>query len=125
MLEIEVRKYILEDEKIKGIIGNRIYPDAIPENAPFPAIAYNEITAPSHHDIDVNFPRIQFSCFSHSVTEARSIRKMLKDRLKGFKGYLGNVRTIQIVVAGEYRLDYEPDRNIYGRAIDFKIIYWE
>lgn len=125
MLEIDVRNYLLEIQEIKDVIGNRIYPEFIPENASFPAIAYNEISSPGHHDIDVSFPRIQYSCFSHSVIEARLMRSLLKKHLKRFKGEMGDSRIIQIVVNGEYPMPYESDRGIYGRAIDFKIIYWE
>ncbi|HLR70981.1 MAG TPA: hypothetical protein VK085_06075 [Pseudogracilibacillus sp.] len=125
MLETNIRNYLLEIPEIKDVIGNRIYPEFIPENADFPAIAYNEISNPSHHDIDVAYPRIQYSCFSHNFTEAKLIRSLLKKHLKRFKGQMGDKRIIQIVVSGEYPMPYEADRKIYGRAIDFKIIYWE
>ena len=106
------------------MIGNRIYPQAIPGNASYPAITYNEIAGLGHHDINVNFPRLQYSCYSTNYIQAKQLRKSVKDALKGFKGLMGDMRIIQIAVEGEYET-YESDRGIHGALIDFKIIYWE
>ena len=124
MLETEIRKYLIEQPSIKNVINNRIYPHVIPENAPFPAIAYNEVSGLGHHDINVNFPRLQYSCYSTQYVEAKQLRRYVKDALKGYKGMMGDKKIIQISVEGEYET-YESDRGIYGALIDFKIIYWE
>lgn len=114
----------MEHQEITDIIGNRLYPGWIPENAIMPSVAYVTISKPAHHDIDVAFPRMQFSVFSTRYIEAKQIAKLLKEKLNRFKGQLGNANIIQIVYQNEYDM-YESDTKLYHVAIDFKIIYWE
>lgn len=124
MLETDLANYLKNYQPLKDLIGGRIYPGVIPENGTKPAVAYYEISAPSHHDIDVSFPRFQFSCFSKRYTESKQIRQEIENALKRFKGRMGNTRIIQGVVAGKYEL-YEKDTKLYNAIIDIKIIYWE
>lgn len=124
MLEIDLRNYILEQQEISDVIGNRLYPMWIPENAKMPSVAFFNVSNPSHHDIDVAFPRIQFSIFSDGYLEAKSISKLIKESLNRFKGELGSTNVIQIAYQNEYE-NYESDTGLYHIAIDFKIIYWE
>ncbi|KAB2337654.1 DUF3168 domain-containing protein [Cytobacillus depressus] len=124
MLETDLVNYLKNYQPLKDLVGGRIYPGVIPENGTKPAIAYNEISAPGHHDIDVAFPRFQFSCFSTRYTEAKQVRKEIENALKRFKGKMGNTRVIQGVSAGKYML-YEKDTMLHNAIIDIKIIYWE
>lgn len=124
MLETDLVNYLKNYPPLKELIGARIYPGVIPENGIKPAVAYNEISAPGHHDIDVSFPRFQFSCFSSRYTEADQARKEIENALKRFKGKMGNTRVIQGVVAGKYKL-YEKDTKLHNAIIDIKLIHWE
>lgn len=96
----------------------------IPENATMPSVAYVEISRPSHHDIEVAFPRFQFSVFSSRYIEAKEISKEIRNVLQRFKGKMGNTTVLQIVYENEYEV-YERDTKRYHIATDFKIIYWE
>lgn len=124
MLETKLRSFILEHQEITEIIGNRFYPGWIPENATMPSVAYMTISKPSHHDIDVSYPRMQFSIFSERYIQAKEIANLLKDKLNRFKGMFGDTSILQIAYQNEYDL-YEEDTGLYHIAIDFKIIYWE
>jgi len=124
LLEVDLRNYILEQQPIKDIINTRLYPGWIPKNAVMPSMAFFVVSNPSHHDINVSFPRIQFSIFSTRHSETKEISKFLKDSLNRFKGKLGNTDVIQIVYQNEYE-NYESDTGLYHLASDYKIIYWE
>ncbi|MBU8733436.1 DUF3168 domain-containing protein [Cytobacillus oceanisediminis] len=124
MLEVDLVNYLKNYQSLKDLVGGRIYPGVIPENGSKPAIAYNEISARGHHDIDVSFPRIQFSCFSPRYIEAKQVRKEIENALKRFKGAMGDTRVIQGVVAGKHEL-YEHDTKLHNAIIDIKIHYWE
>ncbi|MBU5214562.1 hypothetical protein [Heyndrickxia oleronia] len=124
MIEIDLVAYLKGYQPLKDLIGTRIHPGAIPEKADMPAVAYNEVSAPGYHDIDVSFPRFQFSCFHSRYIEAKQVRNEIENALKRFKGKMGNTRVIQGVVAGKYET-YEKDTKLHNAIIDIKIIYWE
>lgn len=124
MLYSDLRNYLLSQESLTSLIGNRLYPGWIPENATMPAVAYLSVSGVRHHDIDVAFPRYQFSVFSPRYTEAVEITELIRYILQRFKGKLGNSNIIQIVHENQYE-NYEKDTKLYHIAIDFKIIYWE
>lgn len=124
MIEIDLVDYLKNYQPLKELIGARLYPGVIPEKGTHPAIAYNEISAYGHHDIDVSFPRFQFSCFSTRYIEAKQVRKEIENAFKRFKGRMGNTRVIQGVIAGKYET-YEKDTKLHNAIIDIKIIYWE
>jgi len=124
LLETDLRTYLLSFDSLKNKIGNRLYPVWIPQNAEMPSVAYVEVSRPSHHDIDVAFPRIQFSVFSNRYIEAKEISKEIRKILQRFKGKMGNTTVIQIAYENEYEV-YERDTNRYHVATDYKIIHWE
>ncbi|MBS4191745.1 hypothetical protein KHA94_16265 [Bacillus sp. FJAT-49705] len=124
MLETDLRTYLLTFDSLKSKISNRLYPGWIPENAVMPSVAYLGISRPSHHDIDVAYPRYQFSVFSPKYIEAKEIVAEIRGILQRFKGQMGNSNIIQVVYENEYE-NYEKDTKLYHIAIDFKFIFWE
>lgn len=105
-------------------IGTRLYPGWIPENAVMPSVAFLGVSRPEHHDIDVAYPRYQFSVFSPRYIDAKEIAAEIKNILQRFKGKMGNTDIIQVVFENGYE-NYEKDTNLYHIAIDFKFIFWE
>lgn len=124
MLDTDLVDYLKNYQPLKELIGARIYPGVIPENGTKPAVAYNEVSALGHHDIDVSFPRFQFSCFSSRYIEAKQIRQEIENALKRFKGTMGATQVIQGVSDGKYML-YEDDTKLHNAIIIMKIIHWE
>lgn len=124
MFFTDLRNFLLTHESLTKLINVRLYPGWIPKDAPMPSVAYLEVSGVGFHDIDVAYPRYQFSIFSPKYVEAKEIAKEIKDILQRFKGKMGNTRVIQAVYQNEYD-NYEIDTKLYHIAIDFKFIYWE
>ncbi|MFS0820759.1 DUF3168 domain-containing protein [Bacillus sp. 1P02SD] len=124
MIETDLRDYLLTHDSLTALIGNKLYPGWIPENAKMPSVAYLGVSGVRHHDIDVAYPRYQFSCFSPRYLEAKAIAAELREILQRFKGKMGNSNIIQVAFQNEYE-NYEKDTKLYHIAIDFKFIYWE
>lgn len=124
MFSTALRSYLLSIPEITALIGTRLYSGWIPENAPMPSVAYLEVSGVRHHDIDVAFPRYQFSCFSTRYLEAKEIADEIRKALQRYKGDISGTRVIQGVHEGTFE-QYERDTGIYHVAIDFKIIYRE
>ncbi|MFJ5625446.1 DUF3168 domain-containing protein [Peribacillus loiseleuriae] len=124
MLEVDLRNHLLSHESLKNYIGARLYPGWIPENAAMPSVAFLGVSGVRHHDIDVAYPRYQFSVFSPRYLEAKEITAEIRNILQRYKGKMGNTNIIQVVFQNEYE-SYEQDTKLYHIAIDFKFIYWE
>ncbi len=124
MLEVDIRNYLISQETLKLKIGTRIYPGWIPENAVMPSVAFLSVSGVRHHDIDVAYPRYQFSVFSPRYIEAKEIAAEIRNILQRFKGQMGNSNVIQVAFQNEYE-NYENDTKLYHIAIDFKFIFWE
>ena len=124
LLEIDLRNYLLTNDNLKALIGTRIYPGWIPENATMPSVAFLTVSGVRHHNIDVAYPRIQFSVFSSRYLEAKEIASEIRKSLRRHEGMTGSTRIIQGVFENENEM-YEKDTLLYHIACDFKIIYWE
>lgn len=124
MLVTDLRDYLLSFNSLKSYIGKRLYPGWIPENAAMPSVAYLCVSGVRHFDIDVAYPRYQFSVFSSRYLEAKEIAAEIRNILQRFKGKMGNTTIIQVIFQNEYE-NYEKDTKLYHIAIDFKFIYRE
>lgn len=124
MLPIDLRNHLLSHKPLTDLIGTRLHPGWFPEKVTLPAVAFFCVSGIGHHDIDVAYPRYQFSCFSPRYLEAKQVAGEIKNALKRFKGDMGGTRVIQGVFENQYE-QYEKDTNLYHIAVDFKIIHWE
>jgi len=124
MLAAAIRSYLLSIPELTALIGTRLYPGWIPENADMPSVAYFEISGVRHHDIDVAYPRYQFSCFSTRYAEARKIAEIIRKSLQRYKGDMSGIRIIQGVHESTYE-QYERETNIYHISVDMRIIHRE
>lgn len=124
LLETDIREYLLSHESLKLKIGSRLYPGWIPENATMPSVAFLCVSGVQHHDIDVGYPRYQFSVFSPRYIEGKEIAAEIRNALQRFKGKMGNSNIIQVAFQNEYET-YEQNTKLYHIAVDFKFIYWE
>jgi hypothetical protein len=104
--------------------GARIYPLALPQKPDYPAVTYQVISSPRHHDMDVAYPRIQYTTFTRTYGQAKELAGILRLHLQRFKGMLSGVhiKQIQYINAVEF---YQDDAGVYYIPQDFKIIYEE
>jgi len=121
VIEETVAAIVLDDTKIKGYIDTRLYPEELPQGATLPAVVYTKISAPEHHDIDVAFPRFQFSCFSQDLLECKNMAIAVKELFQRYKGVFDGCHILQGVYLDEVKLP--DDSGIYQIAVDIKLVY--
>lgn len=124
MFVTDLKDYLINYEPLKDLIGNRVYPGVLPAKPTLPAVSYFEVSGLRYHDIDVAFPRFQFSCFSPRYLEAKNVAKEIRHALQRFKGQIGDTNVIQGVFENQFEL-YENDTKLFNIAVDIKIIYRE
>ncbi len=81
----------------KTSAGGRVYPMSIPFKVEYPALTYQRIGNAGHHDIDVSYPRIQYTAWSDKLVSARQLAAEVEDRLQRYKGVIDGYRIKQIV----------------------------
>ncbi|GAH78481.1 unnamed protein product [marine sediment metagenome] len=121
MIEETVVEMVLDDDKITGYIDDRFYPEKLPQDAVLPAIVYTKISAPEFHDIDVAYPRFQFSCFSKDLLECKNMAIAVKELFQRYKGICEGCHILQGVYLDEVKLP--DDSGIHQIAVDIRVVY--
>jgi len=93
----------------------------VDEQAEYPRIIYQMVSAPPLYESDDQWQRWRFYCFSNLKTECKEIADALIALLRGLQDTIGEtyVDLIEKIDESEVtRLE-----NIYEKYIDFRIIY--
>lgn len=117
--------HLMSDPAITAMIGDRLYPLAIPETGKVPAIVYQRISAPRTLSLtgeSGSSPRIQLSCYAPSYKQAKQMAMVLAQSLDYLRGTLGGRAKAAVLMAG-YREDYEPETGRYRSDVDFFIMH--
>jgi hypothetical protein len=114
---------------LNALIAGRIYPDAIPQSATLPAIAYSIISSIDDHsfgiDSDLTEARVQFAIATENPGSRALVDAQLKAAFKDFSGVMGGAGGVQVHSAlQENRTSsHSPETGIYLRTVDFMFIY--
>jgi len=128
MIEIALKDYLVT----KGTAAaGRIVPPDLLHTVDFPAITYQIVSERGHHDINVDFPRVNFTAWAPSYMAARTLAMEVEEHLRRFKGIISGHRIKQIVM--EPGPGVLHDREGYDKGTgktglfyvpqDFKVIY--
>lgn len=109
---------------LEALIGQRIYPLRIPENATLPALAYQKVSGPSEHskdgDMSLNHPRFQLTCWADKYADAKAVRTAVMAALQSFAngGSFGGGPVVdQIIVENDADL-HDPASLEFGASVD-------
>ncbi len=123
VLEVELRNIIIDEGTAAG---SRIYPLILPQSPTYPAVTYQMISNQGHHDIPVDFPRIQFTTWSESILAAKQLAEEIQAALQCYKGVKGGYRIKQIVKEpspGDLFDRDAGDSGLYYVPVDYRVIY--
>lgn len=93
-MEIEeaLTSYLLAYSGLIALIGDKVYPDELPQGIKLPAVIYSKISDVKDHTLigqnRLESPMLQFAAFAGSKTAARAITSQLKEALCDFQGTL-------------------------------------
>lgn len=103
-----LRKKLLEASELTTLIGQRMYPNVLVQNATLPAVVYRKISTQPVHVIDdltlLSSSRIEMTCYATSQGAADDIAKAI--RRSGIFSFRGTVEGITFCGA---RLDSGDD----------------
>ena len=125
--------YLSNINDIKDKIGNRLYPEVIPENAKLPAIMYSPVLANYDSALggDTGFVKqtIQIVCHDKTFKKARELSRLVKNALQDFHGNMGGVNIEAVFIKTDYELSgfhtTKLDLENYMSSIEFDFYYNE
>lgn len=124
-------KHLTEHPLVSGLIGSRLYPQLIPENAVMPAMAYQVVSLtddPLAHDgaIGIVTRTYQFTCQADRYNETQAMTAALRNALHGFSGQMGGDGGVEISVCQFVSMDDgEAIEGVSITRCDYKFIYME
>lgn len=91
-----LRTYLLAQSSVSTLVGQRMYPDVLPQGATLPAIVYYRISTERQHTVSDCLrharARFQVDCYAESRTAAQSVASAI--RTCGVTAYKGTTDSI-------------------------------
>jgi hypothetical protein len=119
------------DATIAGIVGARIYPLRVPQDADMPAITYQKISGRWHVQMsgphNMSEERFQINCWETTYAGVKALADAVRAALNGYDSTINVVEVHIITLENETDLVVEiPDirsTRRYSRALDFLAWY--
>lgn len=128
ILEVELRSFLIASPTIAGKVGQRIYPQTLPQNPVYPAIVYDSVSKPRLREIrgpnGRALPRIRYSCWAATLIGAKELADDVRRRLDGYRGPLGPWRIGSCQIEAETDL-YDETVQKHRTLLDFRVSYAE
>ena len=130
-----VRLYLVAKTAITNLIGTRIYPDIVEQNATLPAVSISKISTRHEHTLSdfagVAHCRLQFDCYSNTRTQANEVAETIRTsgiiKQKGLT-HGTDIRGARMEDGARYEIDYSneaSDDHRYVTSFDLVIDYLE
>lgn len=104
---------------LKGLVSNRVYPDAAPVSTTRPYITYHQIGGMPISYVENTVPDHKHGMFQVNVwTDTRASASSLALQIEA--AFIGS-SAFQARADSGIRAEHEPDMNLYGASQDFSI----
>lgn len=128
ILEADLRTFLLGGAPIAGKVGQRVYPQVLPQNVAYPAISYEPVSKPRLRDIEGPtgraLPRIRISCWAKTFVAAKELADDVRHRLDGYRGAMGGWTIGSTQLEAEIDL-YDDTVDAYRTVVDYRLSYVE
>jgi len=113
---------------VVSLVGNRIYPERVPQDVARPAIAYRRISTPRVHSLGgaskLARPRFELTVVAESKDNLVQVREALRVGLDGFVGWVSDTH-IQAMWLEDEDSDFGERTGLYESRLDFLIWHRE
>lgn len=127
-LEAAIYSILSADLDIITLIGTRIYPLILPQDAILPAITYARVSTERESafvtDPGLSTARIQVDIWATSALNGMAISEKVRVALHRYRGTITSVTIEESHIDNEI-LMYEPETEIYHIVLDFSILHQE
>lgn len=129
MIERGIRTWLRDSAAIQGIVGVRIYGGNAPRGVGGAYILLRRIISTHIYDLSgevgLENPIVQIDCYEASKTAADTLAEAVRNRISGFRGFVGgiDVQTCQFI--RDTTLEVPPadasDQWVYLRSMDLEL----
>lgn len=106
----------------------RVYPAVIPQDAPYPAVAYQRISTVRDlaHDgpAGMALARFQVTCVAETYAQARALANAVRETLDGFRGEMSGTTVHECAIENDVD-DYNEVAGTWEVRADYMILHNE
>lgn len=100
-IESVLYSLLVGDATVGGLVGTRVYPAIVPQNASLPATTYQQLSGVREHTCagpqGMASPRFQINCWADTYAEARTLSDAVRVLLDGYSGTVSE-RTVHVMM---------------------------
>lgn len=124
-LDEGLRLFLLSRPGVVEAVGERVYPEPLPQGATLPAVTYSDVSDVGSTSNDgpdcLRRPRYQLTHWARTREAARRVDATTRQVMSGFRGqWPGGLR-----IGGVFRRNgwtlYEPETQLYQAISDYQI----
>jgi len=125
MIESYIRKLVVPTSSHIPEIGVRMYTPTLPQTVTYPCAVFYSVSREEMGEANIMTDRVQFSCYSTSLTTASVIVDAIRDKLKRYIGPAYTGSTVSIIRSWVDNVVYIYDDNIqkHIKILDMFIQY--
>lgn len=105
--------------------GNRVYPLLLPQQATFPAVTYQQVSAVRTHAMGGDSPivrvRMQVNSWGSTYATARTLAGEVESRINRFRGIAGGVNVLDVLLDNDVET-YESETQLRRVMQDYTIL---
>lgn len=111
LLSGDLRAFLIEDAGVSALVGERCYPQQLPQKPTLPAIVYSQVSGVRVYDLAGadGKARLRVSVHSWATTHAgaHALADAVRARLSGFYGWMRDSKIGSVILDNEFDLNDE------------------
>lgn len=122
--------YLLGRPGLVALVGQRFFPEEIPQGSELPAVSYIKISDVKDHTLtgqsEIERPVFQFTAFAFTKAAARAVGNQLKAALQDYVGVMSGIKIQKIELLNEMsNLEKSPDGTVkvYTEDQEYEITF--
>lgn len=128
-VEAAVFDALMGTPEVTAYLGDRLYPDQIPESSEFPCGTFEQANFEGVEcfdgPADFDSMDLDFVCYGRSKAEARGLARAIRDALRGYRVTAATVRILGTFFRGESSEVEIPvnaeERGIFAHRLSFSV----
>jgi hypothetical protein len=129
MIIEDIAAFLAADAGVSALIGTRIYPMLLPQNATKPAVVYSQVSGVrvTTHDKAKNFTDqvYQLQCIADDPKSVKNLSEKVRQAMEGFQGTMGATNVQGVFMTAERDAPYQLDSLTYRTDLDFRLYFLE
>jgi hypothetical protein len=130
MIESGLTSLINADATTTSLIAGRIYPLVLPETPTYPALTYRTISSLPTYDLNGDVvetkTRIEFTSWSTSYGDCKTVNEAIRAVLESYKGTLSNGAVVSFTWRDGSAVDaFDDVRRAYNSSVDYRFTHTE